>query len=520
MVKRVADLRQFGPIIARGVAALHYSGWSYVAWFVRWEKTSDVWAKRAANYLASLLEEMQKAYFRSTWFSDATITLIEGVGSVASVLIRAGVRTGLALNIEDRRKLSKLYWRVPRDGWESFWAGYLAIGEAAGYFRASSVHVFPVMISNKKVKPQQREGIPLPTLTRWHCPRNISDALLDIDDHYWNCGVGMPVKIIHVGDQPSWAGHRIMRRVNEVRGTKPRWIVVLSGTDHLRPESTTNPADSQTNLMESLHLKSLVRKGVEQALFAAMEECGVDPADEEVLMIGHSQGAMVSMEMANDSSLPFHISAVVSAGGPIGRIPVPDGLTVLALRHRQDVIPAFGGYEGEMDDHVVVIERSLPMPQSGVLYYAHAASTYADTAELLETMAGSIPHSRIATALKTIDSMFPAVWKAKGVPAISEPSRVFVYELIQDVEGAESVNISISHDGSWVDEAGQVIKDNGDEWIAARDEQSRPRVMTHMSGPRSHDASARTAVAEESTSPAEVVTKATSKLKQFGKRKG
>lgn len=435
---RLGDLRKFIPISGYLLAVLHYSLWSYIFWFIRLKTWSAEMAERASSILSEMLERMQKAYFTSPWFSDLTISLVEAAGRAASRVMRLGIRCAIAFNIGDKVRLSKVYHVVPRDGYKAFMGAYLALGEAAGYFRGREIHVLPVVLSNKKVDLKKRHYIDYPPLTRLEAPTSISEALLDIDDIYWNSGKGMPVKIIHVGDERHRGVSSIVKQVNRVFHRRPRWIVVLTGTDHISGVSNTNPADTQTNLSESIDHKSLVRQGVEKALREAMAECGIvreeDMGAEDVLIIGHSQGALVAMQMINDPTLPFRICAVVSAGGPIGRLDVPDNVTVVALRHRQDAIPAFGGYHGEEDPKIVVLERSLSMPQSGVLYYAHSASTYAETAQLLEGMVENIPNSRIGRAIKTIDSMFPASVTAKNFVKIAEPSRVFIYELIQQVE--------------------------------------------------------------------------------------
>lgn len=373
--------------------------------------------------MSGATQDLQRAYFAYPWLGNATIGLASRIGAATSVGARAALRFALATGRGERDHHLDRLRRIPTDGYEAFMAAWLALAEAAGYFRAGDVHVRRLDL--------ERTDPPPPGLTRLDVPHTLSDALDDIDDLTYAATFGSLVKIVRVGDVDQVWRRPLRQALNRVRGRRSRWIVEIPGTDHLTLDTTTNPADPQANLRETLGLVSNQRRALARAILEAMTEAGIsDPQalrDQEVLLIGHSQGAMVAMALAAEP-LPYTVAGVVSAGGPIGRMRAPDGVSVLALRHIQDPIPLFGGRAGEVDPRIAVYERSLPPVAHDALYYAHAASTYAETARAAGDLADWAEGSAVGRALRRVDAFFPQP-EALGV----EPGRVFIYELYQDI---------------------------------------------------------------------------------------
>ncbi|MGH3831160.1 MAG: alpha/beta fold hydrolase [Pseudonocardiaceae bacterium] len=60
-----------------------------------------------------------------------------------------------------------------------------------------------------------------------------------------------------------------------------------------------------------------------------------------VMMVGHSQGGIVAARAANDfvTSGQYNVTHVVTAGSPIGRIPISDKVQVLSLENSGDIVP-------------------------------------------------------------------------------------------------------------------------------------------------------------------------------------
>lgn len=373
--------------------------------------------------MADALEDMQHAYFHYPWLGAATIHLATRLGTWASRLTRAVLCLTLVLRIGDRPATQKRLAQVPVDGYDAFMAAWMAFTEASGLFRAGDVHIRPLVLS--------RADPPPPRLSRLGVPADLPDVLEDIDDLTYTATYGSLLKIVRVGDVEAPWRRPLRSALNRVTGRAPRWIVEIPGTDHLTMATTANPADPQANMLEILGHPSNQRRAVHLAILDAMTRAGVNPdnlSEQRVLLAGHSQGAMIAMALAGQDDVPYRIEAVVSAGGPIGRMPAPAGVGVLALRHLQDPIPLFGGIAGEVDPRIVVFERSLPPSESGVLYYAHAANTYAATARVALDYCAHVPDSAVARMIERIAPFFP---QRTGLGV--EPGRVFCYELYQDV---------------------------------------------------------------------------------------
>lgn len=383
-------------------------------------EASAALASAAEAQMADALEHMQRAYFAYPWLGFATISAASRVGTVLSVLTRLCLRVVLATRCGRIQANRDRLARIPTDGYQAFMAAWLVATEAAGVFRAGDVHVNRVNLSDRSdMLHVQRRSAPV-------C---LADSLRDIDDMLYASCPGAVIKIIDVAGTRPW--HSRFTDLVSARESRRRWIIEIPGTNHLSMATTPNPADPQANMLESIGLASNPRRGVLEAIVRAMRESGLseeDMAHQEVLMVGHSQGAMIALALAADPDTPFPVTAIVSAGGPIGRMPVSEGTTVVALRHLQDPIPLFGGLAGEVDPKVLVFERSLRAPESGVLYYAHAAYTYSLTAEAAEEYRQTVPDSPVSRALERIAAFYPQEtrWSREG-------AEVSFYEIYQDV---------------------------------------------------------------------------------------
>ena len=86
----------------------------------------------------------------------------------------------------------------------------------------------------------------------------------------------------------------------------------------------------------------------ERGVLEAMRRAGVGP-DDDVLMVGHSEGGMVAVNAARRAAASgeFRVRHVVTAGAPLGLIAgtVPASVNVLALENDGDVVPHLDGAE-------------------------------------------------------------------------------------------------------------------------------------------------------------------------------
>ncbi|MDH2443649.1 lipase family protein [Amnibacterium sp. CER49] len=167
-----------------------------------------------------------------------------------------------------------------------------------------------------------------------------------------------------------------------------RFIVYLAGTVSFSPDSGDEPFDARADLEGVAGRPS----DSERAVLQAMREAGVGE-DDPVLLVGHSQGALVATRIAQSSGL--RVAGVVTLGGPTGQIALPEDVPVLAIEHDDDLVPALPGLPaaGEAGRRRIVVQRSaagdtLPtMPGTvgfGPGLPTHAVASYVLTTALAE----------------------------------------------------------------------------------------------------------------------------------------
>jgi hypothetical protein len=117
-----------------------------------------------------------------------------------------------------------------------------------------------------------------------------------------------------------------------------RAIVDIPGTKTWDPGGSRDVTSLATNARAVLGAPTTYAAGV----LLALGRAGVR-ADEPVLLVGHSQGGMVAVEVAATARRTglFDVTHVVTAGSPIGRTvgALPSTVDVLALENSTDVVP-------------------------------------------------------------------------------------------------------------------------------------------------------------------------------------
>jgi PGAP1-like protein len=135
-------------------------------------------------------------------------------------------------------------------------------------------------------------------------------------------------------------------------------IVDITGTRewNLPLKAPHTVADLGTNLREMGGRDT----GYERGVLLALERAGVKP-DEPVMLVGHSQGGMVATRLAQRLSDggDYHITHVVTAGSPVGSMPVPSSVTMLSLENRGDLVPELDGADNptRRNRYTVSIDR-------------------------------------------------------------------------------------------------------------------------------------------------------------------
>lgn len=156
-----------------------------------------------------------------------------------------------------------------------------------------------------------------------------------------------------------------------------RYIVYLPGTDDMRPvpASGDRVRDMETNYQLIGGMDSAYGRGIQQA----MVDAGLTGKD--VMLVGHSQGGMVSASLAADPDFTrhFHVQHVVTAGSPTAQVPhLPDGTHALHLENRGDAVPLLDGEDNPDQPHRTTVTFDLGghdlADNHGLRHYADGAA--------------------------------------------------------------------------------------------------------------------------------------------------
>jgi hypothetical protein len=163
---------------------------------------------------------------------------------------------------------------------------------------------------------------------------------------------------------------------------KVAYIVDIPGTKvwNLPGGDQGSANDFGTNIDAMAGNETVLQKGVEDA----MRRAGIGPND-PVMLVGHSQGGMVAARAANDFVVAgeFNVTHVVTAGSPIGRMPIPDNVQVLSMENSGDIVPHLDAAENPASDNRTTVKFDN---QSGTVGGNHAITgNYADAAHQLDS---------------------------------------------------------------------------------------------------------------------------------------
>lgn len=159
------------------------------------------------------------------------------------------------------------------------------------------------------------------------------------------------------------------------------YVVYLSGTIDSGVEPTTEPWDMTSNITAIAELDS----GSYTAAVMAMREAGIT-AQDNVILVGHSQGGLVAAQLAASGN--YTVSDVVTVGAPLHQVEIPEEINVVAVEHKEDVIPSLSGVAtpAAIATHTTVT-RSLfahSAAPRGELLPAHNLSRYVETAAVMD----------------------------------------------------------------------------------------------------------------------------------------
>lgn len=141
----------------------------------------------------------------------------------------------------------------------------------------------------------------------------------------------------------------------QIQQVGDKYIVYIPGTDDMSPipQDGEHARDMETNYQLIGGLDSAYGNGIKQAMLDA----GLEGKD--VMLVGHSQGGMVSTSLAADPDFTshFNVEHVVTAGSPTAQVPhLPDGTHAIHFENRGDAVPLLDGEDNPDDPNRTTIK--------------------------------------------------------------------------------------------------------------------------------------------------------------------
>lgn len=174
-------------------------------------------------------------------------------------------------------------------------------------------------------------------------------------------------------------GDQVRIEKYEVAGMPPRYSVYVGPTETFSPFAGGEPFDQTSNTYGVAGLSA----GSFRAVELAMADAGIRPGD-EVLLTGFSQGGLVATMVA--ASGDWNVVGLETHGAPAGNIPLPSGISGMAIRNTDDLVPALAGPQLEHD--LMQVERrafregvEIPTVEAAP---AHQRSGYEGTAAAID----------------------------------------------------------------------------------------------------------------------------------------
>lgn len=162
-----------------------------------------------------------------------------------------------------------------------------------------------------------------------------------------------------------------------IPGEADRFEVYLGGTR----DTSLIPGVEAFDMTSNVNAIAMGEAGSLRAVELAMAEAGVK-ADSPVQFTGYSQGGLVAASLA--ASGDYNTQGLVTLGGPVGQIAVPENIVYVALEHPDDIIPATGGPWSSNAPVLVRREVFADTPVPPGLLPAHQLARYRDTAALAD----------------------------------------------------------------------------------------------------------------------------------------
>lgn len=133
------------------------------------------------------------------------------------------------------------------------------------------------------------------------------------------------------------------------------WIVYVPATT-----AWTVDGDGTTDMTTNLEAVSGRTSAMHAVVERAMEHAGVGP-DEQVMLVGFSQGGIVAGSLASDPAFTsrYAVSSLLTVGSPISDFALDPDVDALSIEHEQDLVPDLDGEENPDTAHHTTVTVDL-----------------------------------------------------------------------------------------------------------------------------------------------------------------
>ncbi|GAA3021688.1 hypothetical protein [Actinokineospora globicatena] len=172
-----------------------------------------------------------------------------------------------------------------------------------------------------------------------------------------------------------------IRRVTQADGTVA-YIVDIPGTRVWNAPFTDDQGsanDMGTNVDAIAGNPTVLQEGIQQALIQAQV-----PKDAPLMLVGHSQGGIVAARSVDPLlASGYNITHVVTAGSPVGGIPIDERVQMLSLENNGDIVPHLDAAENPNSDNRTTVKFDN---QTGTAGGNHAINgNYTEAARQLDS---------------------------------------------------------------------------------------------------------------------------------------
>ena len=162
-------------------------------------------------------------------------------------------------------------------------------------------------------------------------------------------------------------------------GKKNLYVAYLPGMRSLGVVGGHEPFDLAASVQQLADPEQASSQlAVEKALAAA----GVTKSD-ELILAGYSQGGMVAASLATNQT-DYQVSTIVTLGSPIAQLELPKHVSVMAVEHTNDVIPALSGSINPLTENWLTVGREIDLGLGESALTAHEIEHYLETANLID----------------------------------------------------------------------------------------------------------------------------------------